>query len=65
MLQQWDLQKRLEQYAKIIFRLHCADYRLLSAVEPRLYKDRFMNRVRELVLGLKDHDWVQVERPTA
>lgn len=43
MLQKWTLQKRLERFAKTVFK--CEDGDGLSAICPERYADRFWQRV--------------------
>ena len=43
-LQEWNLNKKIEQLLKVTFR--GAKKKLLSAVEPSFYRERFLNSVR-------------------
>jgi len=48
-LQRWTLWKRMEQWAKIIFRCHCRDWGELSCVEPILYSRRFISMLGKIL----------------
>lgn len=48
-LQGWNLKKKMELFAKIIFLGHCFDYKELSVAEPKYYRERFMNMVRNVI----------------
>jgi len=41
-LQRWNINKRMEQWAKMIFKCHCHDWEDISAVEPGIYARRFI-----------------------
>lgn len=45
--QKWNLQKRLERFAKINFK--GADAQGLSSIEPDLYRDRFVRHIEDLL----------------
>ena len=56
-LQEWNIEKRIEQIYKVYFKRHDKDG--LSCVEPVYYKDRFLSKCAE-VFDVVENDVIEV-----
>jgi hypothetical protein len=67
LLQEWSLKKRLERWAKIVFKGRCARHARdgMTAIEPQQYSWRFVEQIGVKLLGVKAERvreaWVQAE----